>query len=196
MFTKSFSSPNAPKALGPYSPALKLGDFVYLSGQLPIDPATNEITGSDIQEQTYQVLKNMEAVLAEMNLETRHIVKTTVFMTDLSEFSAMNEIYATYFADPYPARSTVQVCALPKGAKIEIEALVIDTLVYEQQVSNQSGCGCGDGGCGEEGCGCGDDSCGCGEEGCGEEGCTDGCCSGEEKTETPDQVCEDGCCCG
>lgn len=185
MFTKSFSSPNAPKAIGPYSPALKLGDFVYLSGQLPLDPATGAIVGNDIQEQTYQVLKNMEAVLAEMNLETRHIVKTTVFMSNLSEFDAMNEIYATYFADPYPARSTVQVAALPKGAKIEIEALVVDTLVYEQQVAAQNGCGCGD-----EGCGCGDEGCGCGEEGCGE-GCD--CESTEENT---DQVCEDGCCCG
>ena len=178
MFTKSYSSPNAPQAIGPYSPALKLGDFVYLSGQLPLDPQSGEIVGNDIQEQTYQVLKNIEAVLAEMNLETRHIVKTTVFMSDLADFNAMNEIYATYFAQPYPARSTVQVAALPKGAKIEIEALVIDTLVYEQQAS-QSSCGCGD----EDGCG---ESCG--------EGCE---CGGEDNDqEVPAENCEDGCCCG
>ncbi|TFG82236.1 MAG: RidA family protein [Erysipelotrichales bacterium] len=178
MFTKSYNSPNAPQAIGPYSPALKLGDFVYLSGQLPLDPQSGKIVGADIQEQTYQVLKNIEAVLSEMNLETRHIVKTTVFLSDLADFDAMNEIYATYFAQPYPARSCVQVCALPKGAKIEIEALVIDTLVYEQQAASQSSCGCGDEGCGE--------------------GCGEGCeCGGEDNDqETSTETCEDGCCCG
>ncbi len=179
MFTKAYSSPKAAAAIGPYSPALKLGDFVYLSGQLPLDVQGN-IIGNDIQEQTYQVLKNIEAVLAEMTLETRHIVKTTVFLTDLADFAAMNEIYATYFTQPYPARSCVQVAALPKGAKIEIEALVIDTLVYEQQAATQGSCGCGEEGCGE---GCGD-------------GCAEGCeCGGEENDQdNPAETCEDGCC--
>ena len=99
MFT-TITSPNAPKAIGPYSPAVKLGDFVYMSGQLPLDPESNEIVAGGIQEQTYQVLKNMEAILAEMGLETRHIVKTTVFMTDLADFDSMNQIYATYFMQP------------------------------------------------------------------------------------------------
>lgn len=204
MFTKSISSQHAPKAIGPYSPAVKLGDFVYLSGQLPLDPETNALVEGGIQEQTYQVLKNMEAVLAEMNLETRHIVKTTVFMADLSQFDAMNEIYATYFADPYPARSTVEVKALPKGALIEIEAIVIDTLLYEQQVKAQQGqgCGCGDEGgcgCGGDSCGCGDDSCGCGDDscGCGDESC--GC--GDDSTKTAESTdeensCSNGSCCG
>lgn len=183
MFTKSFASPNAPKAIGPYSPAVKLGDFVYLSGQLPLDTDGNLVSG-DIQEQAYQVLKNMEATLAEMNLEMRHIVKTTVFLTDLNDFAALNEIYATYFSHPYPARSAVQVAALPKGAKVEIEAIVIDTLVYEQQAMHQhshEGCGCGEEGCGE-GCNCGDEGCDCEGESCdcGDDGetCSNGSCCG------------------
>jgi len=179
MFTKSFSSPNVYKAIGPYSPAVKLGDFVYVSGQLPLDIEGKLVEG-DIQEQAYQVLKNMEAVLAEMNLEMRHIVKTTVFLTDLSDFNALNEIYATYFSDPYPARSTIQVAALPKGAKIEIEAIVIDTLVYEQQMAHQHG----------ESCGCGDE-CGCD----GEEGCS--CSEGKESCDCNEgDTCSDGTCCG
>jgi len=195
MFTKSFSSPNVYKAIGPYSPAVKLGDFVYVSGQLPLDVEGKLVEG-DIQEQAYQVLKNMEAVLAEMNLEMRHIVKTTVFLTDLNDFNALNEIYATYFSDPYPARSTIQVAALPKGAKIEIEAIVIDTLVYEQQMAHQHGesCGCGDEcGCdGEEGCSCGEgkESCDCKE---GEE-CK--CKEGEACDCNEGDTCTDGTCCG
>ncbi len=185
MFTKSITSPNAPKAIGPYSPAVKLGDFVYMSGQIAIDPATSELINGEIQEQTYQVLKNIEALLTEMNLDMRHIVKTTVYMSDLSDFNAMNEIYATYFVQPYPARTTVQVCALPKGAKIEIECLVIDTLAYEQQLAAQEG-GCG--GCSDDACGCGDDACGCSDDACG--------CESSEKTKENSEVCEDGCCCG
>ncbi|MFV0479764.1 MAG: RidA family protein [Anaerorhabdus sp.] len=161
MFTQAYSSPNAPKALGPYSQAVKLGDFVYLSGQVPLSPETGEIVGTTIQEQTQQVLKNIEAVLMELNLELRHVLKTTVFMSDLKEFDGMNEIYGTYFQQPYPARSTVQVAALPKGAKIEIECIVIDTLAYEKQMAHShEGC---DGGC-------------CGGE---EEGCSGGCCGGD-----------------
>ena len=159
MLIQEITSANAPKAIGPYTPAVKLGDFVYISGQIPVDPASGEIVAGGIQEQTHQVLKNIEALLAEMNLEMRHIVKTTVFMTDLGEFNAMNEIYATYFDRPYPARSTVQVGALPKGAKVEIECLVIDTLVYERQM--QGGCGgCGGGCSSDEGGCCGGDCCG------------------------------------
>lgn len=194
MFTKAITSNNAPKAVGPYSPAVKLGDFVYVSGQIAIDPETDKLVEGGIQEQTYQVLKNLEAILAEMNLEMRHIVKTTVYMTDLGGFDAMNEIYATYFAHPYPARSTVQVCALPKGALIEIEATVIDTLLYEQQLAAQQG-GCG---CGDDSCGCGDDSCGCSDEscGCGDNSCGCGSEQGSEETKEEASSCENGCCCG
>ncbi len=132
----SISSSNAPEAIGPYSQAIKLGDFVYLSGQLPIDPATNQLVKGGIMEQTYRVFQNIEAVLAEMDLELRHILKTTVFLTDLNDFESMNQIYATVMSAPYPARSTVGVAALPKGAKIEIECVVIDTLAYERAMEH------------------------------------------------------------
>ncbi len=165
MFTQAFSSPNAPKALGPYSQAVKLGDFVYLSGQIPLDPTTSEVVGETIQEQTQQVLKNIEAVLSEMNLELRHVLKTTVYMSNLEEFNEMNEIYATYFKEPYPARSTVQVAALPKGVKIEIECIVIDTLAYEKQMAQAQG-GCSGGCCG------GDEN---------SSDCEGGCCGGSSE---------------
>lgn len=173
-------SNHAPKAIGPYSPAVKLGDFVYLSGQLPIDTLTNQLVSGDIYEQTYQVLRNMEAILQEMSLELRHVVKTTVYVTDLKDFSKFNEIYATVFQEPYPARTTVQVAALPLGAMVEVEALVIDTLAYEAQMHHHhdhDGCGCGhdhghdhDHDHDHEGCGCGghhhhhdDETCACGK---------------------------------
>jgi len=146
---QAITSSNAPQAVGPYSPGIQLGDFVYLSGQIPLDPNTGDLVAGGIKEQTKQVLKNIEAVLSELGLETRHIVKTTVFMTDLSEFSIMNEEYASFFEEPYPARSAVQVAALPKNAKVEIECLVINTLAYE---TSQCGC-CSQQDCGEEGCG-------------------------------------------
>lgn len=159
MFMKSIQSENAPKAIGPYSPAVKLGDFVYLSGQIPVDPASNAVVEGGIVEQTKQVFKNIEAILAEMGLETRHIVKTTVFLKNMDDFSAMNQVYSSYFNEPYPARSTIEVSRLPKDVLVEVEALVIDTSAYERQM----GGGCGDGGC-EGGC-CGGDEGGC-----------DGCC--------------------
>lgn len=151
MFTIKITSDNAPKAIGPYSPALQIGDFMYFSGQLPVDPKTNELVEDNIKVQTRQSLGNLKALLNEVGLDTRHIVKTTVFMTDLSEFNDMNEVYALFFDEPYPARSCVQVAALPKGAKIEIEALVIDTLKYEKQSGSCSSC---EGGCceGDEDC--------------------------------------------
>ena len=143
----------------------------------------------DIQAQTHQSLLNVEAILNEMGLATRHITKTTVFMTDLSEFDKMNEIYATFFSEPYPARSCVQVAALPKGAKIEIEALVIDTLAYEQQM--QQGC---QGGCGSHGHdGCGDD-CNC--ESHDNQGCGDDCKCGSHEHSDESKCCSgDDCGC-
>ncbi len=142
MFTKAIKPANGPKAIGPYSPAVKLGDFVYLSGQIPVDPVTNDLVQGDIRKQTHQVMQNIITILDEMGLETRHVVKTTVFLTDMGNFAAMNEVYAQYFDDPYPARSCVQVGALPKGAEVEIECLVIDTLRYEQQSCSQNCSGC------------------------------------------------------
>lgn len=158
MFSQAIKPLNGAEVLGPYSPAIKLGDFVYVSGQLPMDE-TGAITGTTIEEQTAQAIANIENVLAAMNLELRHVVKTTVFMSDLGEFEAFNKVYGEKFAQPYPARSCVQVAALPKGAKVEIECLVIDTLVYERQMAaSQCGGGCS-GGCSGD---CGSD-CECGQ---------------------------------
>lgn len=139
MFLKSFKTDQ--EVIGPYSPAVKLGDFVYVSGQLPVNE--QGIIEETIEAQTRACLENMKKVLATQNLEMRHVVKTTVYMTDLNDFEKFNEIYATYFSEPYPARSCVQVAALPKKAQVEIEAFVIDTLVYEQRM-NQSCNGCKD----------------------------------------------------
>ena len=156
VFLKAVKPANAPKALGPYSPAVKLGDFVYLSGQIPLNPETGEVEGTTIEEQTHQVMKNIKAVLADMGLDYKHIVKTTIFVSDLNDFDKLNEVYGSYLEEPYPARSCVQVARLPKDVKVEIECIVIDTLVYEQQMAASS---CG-GGCGSEG-GCGSDCEGC-----------------------------------
>lgn len=132
MYLQAIKSTKIAPAIGPYSPGVKLGDFVYLSGQLGIDPYTGELVDGDIKAQTKQVMENILTILKEIDLAAHHIVKTTVFMADLAEFTQMNEVYASYFNEPYPARSTVQVAALPKNAKIEIECLVLDTLAYEQ----------------------------------------------------------------
>lgn len=152
VFLKAIKPDNAPKAIGPYSPAVKLGDFVYLSGQVPFDPETGDIVGTTIEEQTHRVMKNIEAVLADMGLAFRHIVKTTIFISDMNDFAKLNEVYGSYLEEPYPARSCVEVARLPRDVKVEIECIVIDTLVYEQQMATQdqgcSGCGGGcDGGC-------------------------------------------------
>ena len=126
VFLKAVKPANAPKALGPYSPAVKLGDFVYLSGQIPLNPETGEVEGTTIEEQTHQVMKNIKAVLADMGLDYKHIVKTTIFVSDLNDFDKLNEVYGSYLEEPYPARSCVQVARLPKDVKVEIECIVID----------------------------------------------------------------------
>ena len=113
----------APKAVGPYSQAVAVGGFLFCAGQIPLDPATGEITGSDVTAQTERVCRNIAAVLAANGMTFAHVVKTTVFMTDLAQFAAMNAVYAQYFTEPHPARSTVQVAALPRGAQVEIEVL-------------------------------------------------------------------------
>ena len=118
IFIKAVKPENAPKALGPYSPATKLGDFVYLSGQIPLDPETGEVVGTTIEEQTHQVMKNIGAVLADMGLGYKHIMKTTIYIADLNDFDALNEVYGSYLEEPYPARSCVQVARLPKDVKV------------------------------------------------------------------------------
>lgn len=152
VFIKPVKPENAPKALGPYTPAVKLGDFVYLSGQIPLDPQSGKVVGTTIEEQTHQVMKNIKAVLNDMGLDFKHIMKTTIFVSDLNDFERLNEVYGSYLEEPYPARSCVEVARLPKDVKLEIECIVIDTLVYEAQLAQQSGCsgcsgGCSDGGC-------------------------------------------------
>jgi 2-iminobutanoate/2-iminopropanoate deaminase len=113
----------APKAVGPYSVAIRIGDLIFASGQIPLDPANGAIVPGGIETQTERVLENIKTVLADQGLTLSNVVKTTVFMTNLGEFAQMNAIYARYFAEPFPARSTVQVSALPKGAAVEIEAI-------------------------------------------------------------------------
>jgi 2-iminobutanoate/2-iminopropanoate deaminase len=113
------------KAIGPYSLAVAVGDVVYLSGQTPLDPATGKLVQGDIGTQTRQCLDNLKTVLAEAGLGLEHVVKTTVFLTNMADFSAMNEVYKSCMTAPFPARSTVQVAGLPLGARVEIEAIAV-----------------------------------------------------------------------
>ena len=123
MTREAISTANAPAAVGPYSQAIVAGDMVFCAGQIPLDPQTGEIAGSTIEEQTERVLRNVGAVLDAAGVTYADVVKTTVFMADLGEFTAMNGVYATFFPDPPPARSTFGVAALPRGAKVEIECI-------------------------------------------------------------------------
>ena len=115
----------APAALGPYSAAISVGPFVYCSGQTPIDPATGELAQGCVACQTRQVLTNVSAVLEAAGATLADVVKTTVFLTDMDDFAKMNEVYAEFFAEPFPARSTVAVKALPKAASVEIEVVAV-----------------------------------------------------------------------
>lgn len=115
----------APKALGPYSVAVRSGHFIFTSGQVALIPETNEIVAGGIEAQTRQVFKNLQAVLEAAGSSLEKVVKTTVFLQDMNEFSAMNAVYGEFFAEDYPARSTVQVGKLPKGALVEIEAIAV-----------------------------------------------------------------------
>jgi 2-iminobutanoate/2-iminopropanoate deaminase len=119
------STDGAPRAIGPYSQGIDSGSLVFVSGQIPIDPATGQFVPGGIAEQTERALKNVEAVLAKAGLTPAHVVRTTVFLIDLNEFAAMNEVYARHFPKDPPARSTVQVAALPKGARVEIDAIAM-----------------------------------------------------------------------
>lgn len=120
---KQISTSNAPAAIGPYSQTIEVNGFVYTSGQLPIDPATGAFPEGGVQEQTRQSLLNVQAILAEAGLTLANVVKTTVFLADMGDFAAMNEIYAQFFTEPFPARSAIAVKALPKGALVEIEVV-------------------------------------------------------------------------
>lgn len=110
-------------AVGPYNHAVRIGDLLFCAGQIPLDPATGNLVNGDINAQTRRVLQNVKAILADQNLTFANVVKSTVFMINLADFAGMNEVYAEYFTSDYPARSTVQVAALPKGASVEIEVI-------------------------------------------------------------------------
>lgn len=120
---KAISTSAAPAAIGPYSQAIEAGGFVFVSGQLPVDPATDEFAAGGIKELTRQSLMNMKAILNEAGLGMEHVVKTTVFLADMADFAEMNEVYAQFFQAPFPGRSAVAVKTLPKGARVEIECI-------------------------------------------------------------------------
>jgi 2-iminobutanoate/2-iminopropanoate deaminase len=122
---KIISSPDAPAAIGPYSQAVRVGSTIYCAGQIPLDPKTGQIVSGGIDMQSRRVLDNIAAILRAEGLSLEDVVKTTIFLIDLADFETVNEIYATYLKQAPPARSTVQVAALPKGARIEIEVIAV-----------------------------------------------------------------------
>ena len=123
MSVERIATDAAPRALGPYAQAVVAGDLVFCAGQVGIDPATGKLVGGGISAETARAIENLRAVLEAAGLGLRDVVKTTVYLVDLGEFAALNEVYGRYFEVPHPARSTVQVAALPAGARVEIEAI-------------------------------------------------------------------------
>ena len=122
---KVIQTERAPKAIGPYSQAIQAGNLLFLSGQIPLDPKTGELVKGDIGQQTKQVLENIKGVLESQKLGMENVVKVTIFIKDIGNFNRVNEVYATYFPPPAPARSTVEVAKLPRNAEIEIEAIAL-----------------------------------------------------------------------
>ena len=122
---QAVATKNAPAAIGPYSQGVKAGKTIYVSGQIPIDPATGEFAGQDIETQTRQSLTNIKNILKEAGADMSDVVKTTVFLNDIADFAAMNKVYAEFFTEPYPARAAFQAAAIPKGALVEIEAVAV-----------------------------------------------------------------------
>ena len=116
-------SAGAPKAVGPYSAAVRSGGLLFLSGQIPLDPVSGQMVQGDVQAATRRVMDNLGALLASAGLSFASVVRTTIFLADMNDFAAVNEVYGSYFSEPYPARATVQVAALPKGARVEIDAI-------------------------------------------------------------------------
>lgn len=123
MAKQAVASPRAPRAIGPYSAALRAGQLLFVSGQVPIDPDTGAMVEGDIAAMTRRVLQNVGALLDAAGLTYAHVVRTTVFLADMNDFGAMNEVYRTFFSEPYPARSTVQAARLPRDARIEIDLI-------------------------------------------------------------------------
>jgi 2-iminobutanoate/2-iminopropanoate deaminase len=124
---EAISASGAPKAIGPYSPGIRAGNLLFLSGQIPIDPATGALVEGGIAIQTEQVMRNIQALLEAAGAGFEHVVRTTVFLADMNEFAAMNECYARFMTDPPPARSTVQVARLPRDVRVEIDAIAVVT---------------------------------------------------------------------
>ena len=122
---EAVSSPGAPAAIGPYSAGIRTGNLLFLSGAIPLDPATGQVVPGDITAQAERVMENIAALLAAAGATFGQVVKTTVFLADMNEFAAMNEVYAKYFAAPFPARSTVQVARLPRDVRVEIEVIAV-----------------------------------------------------------------------
>lgn len=118
---EAIQSSDAPGAIGPYSQAIRAGGWLFTAGQIALDPSTGELVAGGVREQAERVLYNLEAILRASGLGTEHVVKSTIFLTDLADFAVVNEVYGRFFSGPYPARSTVQVAALPRGAMVEIE---------------------------------------------------------------------------
>jgi len=125
MGKKVIQTEKAPKAIGPYSQAIQAGNFLFLSGQIPLDPKTGELVKGDIRQQTQQVLENIKGILGSQKLGMEDVVKVTIFLKDIGNFNQVNEVYATYFPSSPPARSTVEVAKLPRDADIEIEAIAL-----------------------------------------------------------------------
>ncbi len=122
---KIINTNNAPAPIGPYSQAIAAGNFIFVSGQIPLDPSTGEIVSENIKAETKQVMENIGAVLSEAGVDFNNIVKTSIFLTDMQSFSQVNEVYGTYFTDQFPARETIQVAALPKNVNVEISVIAI-----------------------------------------------------------------------
>lgn len=120
---QAVASPNAPKAIGPYSAALRVGQLLFVSGQVPFDPETGAMVEGDIGTMTRRVLQNIGALLDAAGLTHAHVVRTTVYLADMNDFAAMNDVYRTFFSEPYPARSTVQAARLPRDARVEIDVI-------------------------------------------------------------------------
>lgn len=131
---KAITTPKG-KAIGPYSLAIEAGDFLFVSGQIPLDAATGKLVEGDVSAQTRQSLENLKAILDAAGLTFEHVVKTTIFLTSMGDFSAVNEVYKAYVSEPYPARSTIAVAALPMGAKVEIEMTAVRPVEHSLEVT-------------------------------------------------------------
>ncbi|HOM71664.1 MAG TPA: RidA family protein [Armatimonadota bacterium] len=125
MSKKIIETSTAPKAIGPYSQAVKAGGLIFVSGQIPINPNTNELVSGSIETETTQVMENLKAILSAAGATLADVVKTTIYLADMGDFAKVNEVYGSYFTGSYPARATVQVAGLPKGVRVEIDAVAI-----------------------------------------------------------------------